>query len=190
MNLIEVLNFVKTYFVDYMNMISVVFTRPQSLYGESVNKYGEEIPLPVVATLTSPPRTKRLINFPAHLAINFLISIVLGSFLYSPDLSFNFSVEFGVGLILSMLLWTIYSFIVSGLFKLLKGTLNLVDISVVCLQIISSVYMVSSILSFLLSVFLHDFLFFSISIPVIIYVGVQSILLVFLLSVSLKDFIS
>src|SRR5688500_17718908 len=118
----EVLGFIRTYFVDYINMISVVFTRPGSLYIESVNKYGEEIPAPVVATLTPPTKIKRLINFPATLAINFFISIALGSYLYNPTLSFESSVEKGIGLILGILLWTIYSFIVFSLFKFLKGT--------------------------------------------------------------------
>lgn len=186
----QILDFVKTYLADYLNMISVVFTRPHSLHRESVDKYGEEVPALVVATLTPPLRIKRLTSYPTQLAINLLISLVLGSFLFRPDLTFSFSVELGVGLLLGMLFWLLYSFIVFSVFKLLKGKLNFLEFAVVCLQIVASVYMVSSILSFLSAVFLPDFLFFSISLPVIIYVVVQSILLVWLLSISLRDFIS
>jgi hypothetical protein len=89
-----------------------------------------------------------------------------------------------------VLMFGVYLLVVFGLFKLVKGRLNLLNFLAVGLQINASAYIVSSFLSLLASMFLSNTILFSMQLPMVVYIGVQSLLLIVLTPISLSEFIN
>ena len=190
MDISKILETVKNYIGDYINMIFTVFTAARTLHQETVKNYSENAQGPLIGFSSKASPGKTLKKFPPQIIANSFISIFIGSFLHRLNPSFNASDDPVRWIILVLMFWVMYLLVVFGLFKLVKGRLNLLNFLAVGLQINASAYIVSSFLSLLASMFLSNTILFSMPLPMVVYIGVQSLLLIVLTPISLSEFIN
>lgn len=189
MDISKILEIGKLYLGDFVNMILTVFTSPRTLHEKTVRNYGEETQSSLLIVPSQVNLVKSLNKFPPQLIVNLFISIFIGSFLHGLNQSFNASADLTTWIILVTLFWVTYLLVVFAAFKLSGGRLNLLNFLAVCLQIVASAYIVSSFLSLFSSMFWNNVVLYSMQLPMVIYIMIQSLLIVVLTPISLSKFI-